>query len=87
MMGFLPCAWCRSTVVTIAVLQTLVAVLPQMVQLLVDAGADLEATLQPVSDSSNLLAAVSRATTLALAAAEGKLDVIQVLLGEWQQLT
>jgi hypothetical protein len=48
----------------------------------VAAGANLEATLQPRSGSEPLPAALARATPLALAAAEGKLDIMQVLLGE-----
>jgi hypothetical protein len=55
-----------------------------MVQLLVQAGANLEATLQPGSDSDALPPGLSRAMPLALAAADGKIDVMQVLLGEWQ---
>jgi hypothetical protein len=53
----------------------------QMVQLLVASAANLEATLQPGSNSSSLSVASTRATRLAFAAAAGKLDIMQVLLG------
>jgi ankyrin repeat protein len=55
----------------------------QIVKLLVDAGANREATLQRVDLS--IRPAASMATPLASAAMYGKLEVMQVLLGESQQ--
>jgi ankyrin repeat protein len=54
----------------------------QIVQLLVDAGANIEATV--VLQHSNTGQTVSSAPPLALAAAAGQLDIMQILLGEWQ---
>jgi hypothetical protein len=56
----------------------------QVVQMLVDAGAKIEATMQaPTVPGSHPVC--THATPLVVAAAAGKLDVMQILLGEWQQ--
>jgi ankyrin repeat protein len=52
----------------------------QIVKLLVDAGANIEAALQPVDPSIRPVSTM--ATPLASAAMYGKLEVMQVLLGE-----
>jgi hypothetical protein len=53
----------------------------QIVQLLVDAGANVEATMLLQDNNGQ---PVSSGPPLALAAAAGHLEIMQILLGEWR---
>jgi hypothetical protein len=55
----------------------------QVIKLLIDAGANIEATLQPAVHPDR--PASLAATPLAVASMFGKLEAMQVLLGGWQQ--
>jgi hypothetical protein len=55
----------------------------QIMKMLIDAGANIEATLQPGEHPDRPVSFA--ATPLAVAAMYGKLEAMQVLLGEWQQ--